>query len=79
MGGSIERIQVVPIGMADETAAKLMLANVDVSKSQCYLESDRQRLLGNYKNLKIKSLTKRDAKQNSHASEKQNWYQLSNL
>ncbi len=46
MGGSVDRIVVIPINMADEAEAKAMFDQADVGKSQCYLETDRQRLLG---------------------------------
>jgi hypothetical protein len=46
MGGSIQRITIIPIGIADSTEARSLFANADVSKCKCYLEADRQRLLG---------------------------------
>ena len=46
MGGSVNRIVVLPIDMANAEEAKLMFDSIDVIESKCYLESDRQRLLG---------------------------------
>jgi len=46
MGGTLDRVVVVPINMDSEAEAKGMLDIVDVAKGKCYLESDQQRLLG---------------------------------
>ena len=46
MGGSIQRITIVPIDVADSTEARKLFADADVSKCKCFLEEDRQRLLG---------------------------------
>ena len=46
MGGSIERITILPIDVAEDQDAQRMFEHVDVSTSRCHLESDRQMLLG---------------------------------
>ena len=46
MGGSIQRITIIPIDLKDEQTAKAKFEEVDVSKCQCYLDKDRQKLLG---------------------------------
>merc|ERR1712150_168276 len=45
MGGSTQRVTILPIGMDDENEAMDIFDNVDVSKCKCHLEQDRQRLL----------------------------------
>jgi hypothetical protein len=45
MGGSLSRFTLLPISM-DEGQAKAMFDAIDVAKASCYLESDRQKLLG---------------------------------
>eukprot|EP00520_Triparma_pacifica_P001181 CAMPEP_0118637044 /NCGR_PEP_ID=MMETSP0785-20121206/2946_1 /TAXON_ID=91992 /ORGANISM="Bolidomonas pacifica, Strain CCMP 1866" /LENGTH=528 /DNA_ID=CAMNT_0006528211 /DNA_START=94 /DNA_END=1676 /DNA_ORIENTATION=+ len=44
MGGSLDRIQVLPVGMS-VAEAKSTFSNVDVSQSTCYKENDRQKLM----------------------------------
>ena len=46
MGGHIERMTVLPIGIDDGKDAESMFENVDASHCKCFLESDRQKLLG---------------------------------
>ena len=46
MGGSIRRITIIPIELKDEKIARSKFEEVDVSKCKCYLEKDRQKLLG---------------------------------
>ena len=46
MGGSVQRITIIPIELKDEKTAKAKFEEVDVSKCKCYLEKDRQKLLG---------------------------------
>eukprot|EP00400_MALV-I_sp_L67-5_P000595 gene595-1014_t len=46
MGGALARITVLPIDMADESEAQKMFETVDAKECKCFLESDRQRLLG---------------------------------
>lgn len=45
MGGDVDRITVIPIDMS-EREAENMFDNVDASACDCFLESDRQKLLG---------------------------------
>ncbi len=44
MGGSLDRIVIVPIGMSVEEA-KSKFGDVDVSTSTCFKDSDRQKLM----------------------------------
>ena len=46
MGGSMDRILVLPPMTTTQREAQNMFSQVDVSTSKCFLESDRQRLLG---------------------------------
>eukprot|EP00400_MALV-I_sp_L67-5_P000594 gene594-1013_t len=46
MGGDLSRITVLPIDMANESEAHKMFETVDAKECKCFLESDRQRLLG---------------------------------
>ena len=44
-GGSTQRITVLPIGMADDAAENNMFAKTDVRKCECYLDTDKQKIL----------------------------------
>lgn len=46
MGGSIDRITLIPIDVDEKKDVKTLFDDVDVSTSRCYKEDDRQRLLG---------------------------------
>ena len=46
MGGSIQRITIIPIELRDEKTAREKFEEVDVSECKCYVDKDRQKLLG---------------------------------
>ena len=45
MGGSTDRITILPIDMESKEEAQKMFETIDVSDAKCYLESDQERLL----------------------------------
>ena len=46
MGGSVQRITIIPIELRDEKTAREKFEEVDVSECKCYVDKDRQKLLG---------------------------------
>ena len=46
MGGSIDRMTLVPIDVEEEQDLATLFNDVDVSTSECYKDEDKQRLLG---------------------------------